>query len=223
MLTPAVAQARARTGGRPFAWCGHGWRDYGLVLTTGVSAGGTGRADGPPAEAAAGLALTQRIKHADPHGRLLSIEVKATIGTRVTPPGTTRIERLNGVLRDRVNALTRKTHAFAKTVDTWDAMLGLAIFEHNWLRPHPALRRPLSGPPAARADASSAAHRPWPSASLTSPGPGPTSSECLRMSRIDGVITQFLPARQFPDRLLVPYAGQMATETSLIQRNGRKR
>jgi hypothetical protein len=105
-----------------------------------------GRPGRPPRRVPDDLALTQRIKHRDPHGRLLSIEVKATIGTLVEPPGTTRVERLNGVLRDRLNALTRKTHAFAKTADTWDALLGLAISEHNWLRPHPALRRPIVGP-----------------------------------------------------------------------------
>ena len=63
-----------------------------------------------------------------------------------------RVERLNGVLRDRLSALTRRTHAFAKTAETWDALLGLAIFEHNWLRPHPALRRP-SATPGRRYDA----------------------------------------------------------------------
>jgi hypothetical protein len=147
LLTAAVARAQARTGGRPFAWCGDGWRDYGTVLTRAyqqvVRDGRPGR---PPKRVPAGLALTQRIKHADPHGRLLSIEIKATIGTRVAPPGTTKVERLNGVLRDRLNAFTRKTHAFAKTAETWDALLDLAIFEHNWLRPHPALRRPIIGP-----------------------------------------------------------------------------
>jgi hypothetical protein len=147
LTSAAVAQAKARTGGRPFAWCGDGWRDYGPVLTQAyrqvVRDGRMGR---PPKRVPADLALTQRIKHADPHGRLLSIETTATIGTLVTPPGTTRVERLNGVLRDRLNAFTRKTHAFAKTVDTWDALLDLAVFEHNWVRPHPALRRPLAEP-----------------------------------------------------------------------------
>jgi hypothetical protein len=147
LTSAAVAQAKARTGGRPFAWCGDGWRDYGPVLTRAyrqvVRDGRMGR---PPKRVPADLALTQRIKHADPHGRLLSIETKATIGTLVTPPGTTRVERLNGVLRDRLNAFTRKTHAFAKTVDTWDALLDLAVFEHNWAPPHPALRRPLAEP-----------------------------------------------------------------------------
>jgi hypothetical protein len=148
LTSAAVAQAKARTGGRPFAWCGDGWRDYGLVLTRAyrqvVRDGRMGR---PPKRVPADLALTQRIKHTDPHGRLLSIETKATIGTLVTPPDTTRVERLNGVLRDRLNAFTRQTHAFAKTVATWDALLDLAIFEHNWLRPHPALRVALDEPP----------------------------------------------------------------------------
>ena len=147
LATAAVAQAQARTGGRPFAWWGDGWREYRPVLTRAdrrvVRDGRPGR---PPRRVPDDLALTQRITHCDPHGRLRSIEVKATIGTLVEPPGTTRVERLNGVLRDRLNALTRKTHAFAKTSDTWDALLGLASFEHNWLHPHPALRRPLVGP-----------------------------------------------------------------------------
>jgi hypothetical protein len=147
LAAAAVAQAKARTGGRPFAWCGDGWREYRPVLTKAyrrlVRTGQPGR---PARRVPDGLALTQRIKHCDPHGRLLSIETKATIGALVPQPHTVRVERLNGVLRDRLNGLTRKTHAFAKTADTWDALLGLAIFEHNWLRPHPALRRPLVGP-----------------------------------------------------------------------------
>ena len=49
-------------------------------------------------------------------------------------------ERFNGVLRDRLACLTRKTHAFAKGANTWDGAVGLSLFEHNWLRPHPALR-----------------------------------------------------------------------------------
>jgi hypothetical protein len=171
LATAAVAQAQARTGGRAFAWCGDGWREYRPVLTRAyrqvVRDGRPGR---PPRRVPDDLALTQRIKHREPHGRLLSIEVKATLGAPVEPPGTVRVERLNGVLRDRLNALTRKTHAFAKTAETWDALLGLALFEHNWLRPHPALRVPLDDPPhghAARferrtpAMALGLAHRPW--------------------------------------------------------------
>lgn len=56
------------------------------------------------------------------------------------------MERLNGVLRDRLACLTRKTHAFAKQTATWDAGVVLSLFEHNWLRPHRALREgPMEG------------------------------------------------------------------------------
>ena len=67
-------------------------------------------------------------------------------------PYTVHVERLNGVLRDRLACLTRKTHAFAKTAGTWEAAVTLALFEHNWLRPHPALRqrRPEPSAPGAR-------------------------------------------------------------------------
>jgi hypothetical protein len=147
LAAAAVARAKARTGGRPSGWCGDGWREYRPVLTKAyrqvVRDGRRGR---PPRRVPDGLALTQRIKHCDPHGRFLSIETTATIGEPIPQPHTVRVERLNGVLRDRLNGLTRKTHAFAKTGATWDALLGLAIFDHNWLRSHPALRRPIIGP-----------------------------------------------------------------------------
>jgi len=93
-----------------------------------------------------GLSLTQTIKHRDEHGQLLSVERRATIGARLQQPVTVHIERLNGVFRDRLAALTRKTHAFAKTPRRWDALFGLAIFEHDWLREHPALSQPSTTP-----------------------------------------------------------------------------
>jgi hypothetical protein len=73
----------------------------------------------------------------------VEVEKVATIGTAtVEHPATVHIERLNGVFRDRLTALTRNTHAFAKTARTWDALFGLSVFEQNWLREHPALSRP---------------------------------------------------------------------------------
>ncbi len=53
------------------------------------------------------------------------------------------VERPGGALRDRLNALTRKTHAFAKRDATWDALVGLQLFDHNFHRAHRALRLPL--------------------------------------------------------------------------------
>ncbi|HEY1348183.1 MAG TPA: hypothetical protein VGF67_00990 [Ktedonobacteraceae bacterium] len=87
--------------------------------------------------------MTQNIKHRDEQGKLLSVEIRAVLGAVVAQPGTVQIERVNGTLRDRLNALTRKTHAFAKCDATWDALVFLQLCEHHWRRPHHALRLPL--------------------------------------------------------------------------------
>jgi hypothetical protein len=71
------------------------------------------------------------------------VEVRATLGDPVDQPYAVHLERLNGILRDRLNCLTRKTHGFAKEAETWDALFSLVLFEQNWLRPHIALRIPL--------------------------------------------------------------------------------
>src|SRR6266568_3570764 len=92
------------------------------------------------AQASPDVRLTQTIKHRNEHGKLLSIEIRAAIGEVIPEPATVHIERVNGALRDRLNALTRKTHAFAKRDATWDALVSLQLFEHNWIRPHRALR-----------------------------------------------------------------------------------
>src|SRR4051812_40229996 len=88
----AVAQVQARTGGQPFGWRGDGWREYRPVLTQAcrrvVRDGRLGR---PPRKVPDEWARTQRIKRCEPRGRLLSFEVKATIGTPIVPPGTTRV------------------------------------------------------------------------------------------------------------------------------------
>jgi len=88
------------------------------------------------------ITLTQTIKHRDEHGRLLSVEIRTALGAALEPAGTVHVERLNGTLRDRLNALTRKTHAFAKRDATWDALVGLQLFDHNFQRAHRALRLP---------------------------------------------------------------------------------
>jgi hypothetical protein len=144
LVAAAVAGAATRTGQRPMAWCSDGWQGYPSVLAQHYRrpqrTGARGR---PPLVVPETVQLTQTVKHRDEHGRLLSVEIRAALGARIERPGTVHLERLNGALRDRLNALTRKTHAFAKTDVTWDALLSLQIFEHNWLRPHPALRLPV--------------------------------------------------------------------------------
>jgi hypothetical protein len=97
----------------------------------------------------AGIRLTQAVKHRKGR-RLERVEVRATIGDPIDQPYAVHLERLNGTLRDRLNCLTRKTHGFAKEVDTWDALFSLTLFEHNWLHPHIALRVLLPAPQEGR-------------------------------------------------------------------------
>ena len=89
--------------------------------------------------------LTQAVKHRKGR-RLARVEVRATIGEAAELPYAVHLERLNGALRDRLGCLTRETHAFAKDIATWDALFSLALFAHDWIRPHLALRRPLAEP-----------------------------------------------------------------------------
>ncbi len=90
------------------------------------------------------LTLTQTVKHRNEQGRLLSVEIRAALGADVHPAGTVHVERPGGALRDRLGALTRKTHAFAKR----DASLRCA-------RELAAVRSQLSLCPSSEAVASS--------------------------------------------------------------------
>jgi IS1 family transposase len=138
------AQTQARSAGEALPWCSDGWRPYPEQLVrTYRQLVRTGRRGRPPLRLPEGVRLTQTIKHRDAHGRLLRVETRATFGAPVAQPALVHVERRNGVCRDRLNMLTRKTHAFAKTATTWDALLGLHVFEQNWLHPHLALRQPV--------------------------------------------------------------------------------
>ncbi len=143
LVDQAVGIVGERTKHRPLDWCGDGWRGYPAVISRHYRQphipGKRGR---PAVIVPATVRLTQTIKHRDEHGRLLSVEVKAALGTEIPHARTVHIERFHGCLRDHLNALTRKTHAFAKMDETWDALLSLQIFDHNFGRSHQALRLP---------------------------------------------------------------------------------
>ena len=62
----------------------------------------------------------------------MGVAVRCVLGSPIACPYGVHGERLNGVLRDRLNGLTRKTHAFAKRVCLWDAAVVLCVFERNW-------------------------------------------------------------------------------------------
>ena len=143
-----VTTTRKRTRGQVgIPYVSDGWEPYVTTITTTYSEREpSGIRKGwdilRPIE---GIRLTQAVKHRKGR-RLDHVEVRATIGEAVEQPYAVHLERLNGTLRDRLNCLTRKTHAFAKEVATWDALYSLALFEQNWLRPHTALRVPLPEP-----------------------------------------------------------------------------
>ncbi len=81
LLTEAIRKAHARSQGRPVSWCSDGWRAYPKAIAHAYrQAVRTGRRGRPPLRVPEGLSLIQTIKHRDKHGRLLSVETRASIG-----------------------------------------------------------------------------------------------------------------------------------------------
>jgi hypothetical protein len=143
LIEQAVITTVARTHQRPLSWFSDGWHGYRSILVRAYRQRHlTGKRGRPAWVVPASVTLTQTFKHRDEHGRLLSVEIRAALGAGLKPAGTVHVERLNGALRDRLNALTRKTHAFAKRDATWDALVTLQLFDHNFHRAHRALRLP---------------------------------------------------------------------------------
>jgi hypothetical protein len=143
LIEQAVTTTVERTRQRKLSWFSDGWHGYRSILVQAYRqrrlAGKRGR---PAWVVPETVTLTQTVKHRNAHGRLLSVEIRAALGASLEPAGTVHVERLNGALRDRLNALTRKTHAFAKRDATWDALVTLQLFDHNFHRAHRALRLP---------------------------------------------------------------------------------
>ena len=141
LIEQAVTTTVQRTHQRELHWFSDGWHGYGSILERAyrqrVLTGKRGR---PRLVVPETVTLTQTVKHRDEHGRLLSVETRAALGAEIEPTGTVHVERLNGALRDRLNALTRKTHAFAKRDATFDALVGLQLFDHHFHRSQKALR-----------------------------------------------------------------------------------
>lgn len=151
LLTGAITQAVGRMGGRACQWCSDGWHAYGELLRQVYRyKHSTGQAGRPAWVLPDDLALTQVIKQHDEHGRVIGVELHASIGPLVADATCAHVERLHGCLRDHLACLTRQTHAFAKTLRTWQAAVGLAVFVHNWLREHVSLREPTEELPGRR-------------------------------------------------------------------------
>src|SRR2546421_6002645 len=145
LIEQAVTITVQRTHQRELHWFSDGWHGYQNILARAyrkpVLTGKRGRPRWVVPET---VTLTKTVKHRDEHGRLLSVETRAALGAAMEPTGTVHVERLNGALRERLNALTRKTHAFAKRDATWDALVDLQLFDHNFQRAHRALRLPVA-------------------------------------------------------------------------------
>jgi hypothetical protein len=102
LAAEAIRKAHARSRGQPVGWSSDGWQAYKKAITQAYRrAVRTGRRGRPPLRVPEGVSLTQTIKHRDKRGRLLGVEVRATIGAagEVAQPVPVHIERLNGVLR----------------------------------------------------------------------------------------------------------------------------
>jgi hypothetical protein len=144
LIERAVTTTVQRTHQRELHWFSDGWHGYQSILMRAYRQRKlTGKLRRPAWVVPATVTLTQTIEHRIEHG-LLCVEIRAALGADVEPAGTVHVERLNGVLRDRLNALTRKTHAFAKRDATWDALVDLQLFDHNFHRAHRALQLPLA-------------------------------------------------------------------------------
>jgi hypothetical protein len=145
LIEQAVSTTVERTHQRELHWFSDGWHGYRSILVRAYrKRAPTGKRGRPPWVIPETVTLMQTVKHRDERGRLLSVEIRAALGAAMEPAGTVHVERLNGALRDRLNALTRKTHAFAKRDATWDALVGLQLFDHNFHRAHRALRLPVA-------------------------------------------------------------------------------
>jgi len=145
LIERAVTTTVERTHQRELHWFSDGWHGYqGILVRAYRQRKLTGKRGRPAWVVPVTLTLTQTVKHRNEQGRLLSVEIRAALGADVHPAGTVHVERLNGALRDRLGALTRKTHAFAKRDATWDALVNLQLFDHNFHRAHRALQLPLA-------------------------------------------------------------------------------
>lgn len=146
-----VEKTRQRTSGQAgIVWVSDGSGSYekwvGRVYRDAVRTGRPGR---PRLERTPGVGLTQVIKTREGR-RVVEVRVRHCFGPEPDLAHTVHVERRNGVLRDRLNCLTRKTHAFAKREATWDAAVELSLFEGNWMRAHPALQVKEEGLPGGR-------------------------------------------------------------------------
>jgi hypothetical protein len=94
----------------------------------------------------------QMVKQRDEHGRLLGIRLKAVWGDqqeliKLLGKSTAYIKRSNLTTRLFNARLTRKTLAFSKDVELYEATVSWEDAYYNWVRPHKSLRIETQGDP----------------------------------------------------------------------------
>ncbi len=100
----------------PLSWWSSGWHGYRSILMRAYRQRRlTGKRGRPAWVVPATVTLMQTVKHRNEHGRLLSVEIRAALGVGLEPAGTVHVERLNGALRDRLNALTGHSACLCQT------------------------------------------------------------------------------------------------------------
>jgi hypothetical protein len=168
LIEQAVTSTVQRTHQRELHWFSDGWHGYQNILVRAYrKLAPTGKRGRPPWVVPETVTLTKMVKHRDEHGRLLSVEIRAALGAAMEPTGTVQYARLNGALRDRLGALTRKTHAFAKRDASLRCARGVA-----------ALRSQLSSRPSRLAAASGGQGAPL-SPAVPGHGPGADGSSLV--------------------------------------------
>jgi hypothetical protein len=110
-----VEQTRARTAGRRgVPWISDGKQAYAREIRRVYRDPlHTGRPGRPRQRLRADVSLVQAVKHRE-GARVVEVEVRPVLGETPPLPYVVCEERLNGVLRDRLNCLTRKTHALRR-------------------------------------------------------------------------------------------------------------
>jgi hypothetical protein len=147
VIALALTETAVRSRFQPLTYSCDGWRSYPtLVRQLYQRPEHTGRPGRPRLVVPVGVAVQQTRKVRTPGGRVVRVETHTPLGEPAPSAPTVHIERLNGMLRDRLACLGRKTHAFAKCVGTWRALVGLALCWHHWLRAYPALPTPNTHP-----------------------------------------------------------------------------
>lgn len=73
------------------------------------------------------------------------VRQRQTLRPRKSRSSALQYVRCQGSSHDRASALMGNTHDPARKPTTWNALVTVCLLEHNWMRPHRALREHVKG------------------------------------------------------------------------------